>query len=104
MPNSIYLPAMRRIEEDIPDTWQMFGTVIFSDGTKYILWRIHLEPSDYQLQFADISCDEEWTYARDTCDKLLNQHNPPRGLTGGYKSLGKCMKGLVSARCGGNPV
>jgi len=38
----------------------MFGTTIFSDGTKYIHWRIHLEPSPYQQQFADISCAEEW--------------------------------------------
>jgi len=104
MPNSIYLPAMRRIEEDIPSTWQMFGTVIFSDGTKYILWRIHLEPSEYQQQFANISCAEERRQAENMCKRWLSLPSPPRALTGGYEDLEGCMKGLVSARCGGNAV
>jgi hypothetical protein len=49
-------------------------------------------------------CDEEWDYARRKCTEWLSQQNPPRGPTGGYKNVEDCARGLVSERCGGNPV
>ena len=35
---------------------------------------------------------------------LLKMPNPPRSLTGGYKTPEGCAKGFVSQRCGGNRV
>lgn len=49
-------------------------------------------------------CDEEWDYARRKCAELLTQRDPPRGVTGGYRNVEDCARGLVSERCGGNPV
>jgi len=82
----------------------MVGTVICYDGDKYIIWSVCLEPSPYQQQFADISCAEEWAQAERRCRDLLELPYPPHGLTGGYRNIDKCMKGFVSARCGGNPI
>jgi len=104
MTYSVPTITMRRVEENIPADWRMFATVIPGDGTKYILWIVHLEPSPYQRQFADISCDEEKRQARDMCKDLLNMPDPPRRLTGGYTSVEKCMQGFLSVRCGGNPI
>lgn len=50
-------------------------------------------------------CDEEWAAAARYCMDLLN-----RGLLGigAYRRMGstpeQCMRGQVSARCGGNPL
>jgi hypothetical protein len=49
-------------------------------------------------------CQQEWSDARDQCIDLLTGPNPPRGITGGYSSIEDCARGLVSERCGGNPV
>ena len=49
-------------------------------------------------------CVQEWADAYERCRTLLTMPNPPRSLTGGYRSLRDCAKGFVSARCGGNPV
>ena len=49
-------------------------------------------------------CDQEWRDARTKCAELLSQPNPPRGVTGGYKNIEDCAKGLVSEACGGNPI
>jgi len=104
MTYSTYTVTIRRIEEDVPHSWSMFDCLTFSDGSKYIFWHIHLEPSPHQQQSADISCAEEWRQAEKMCRQLFAQPNPPYGLTGGHGSLNGCMKGFVSARCGGNPV
>jgi len=104
MTYSPHIITMRRVEEVIPDNWRMFGTVIYSDGSKYILWRVYLEPSRYQQQFADISCAEERRQAREKCRELLALPYPPRGLTGGHTTVEGCMQGLISARCGGNAI
>jgi RHS repeat-associated protein len=49
-------------------------------------------------------CEEEWREAYETCRDLLSKPNPPRGVTGGYKNIQDCARGLVSEECGGNPV
>jgi hypothetical protein len=51
-----------------------------------------------------VDCAMEWTAAYLRCAELLSQPNPPRGLTGGYKSIAECARGFVSEECGGNPV
>jgi RHS repeat-associated protein len=52
----------------------------------------------------DDDCDKEWNEARKMCNDLLASPNPPRGITGGYKDVKNCARGLVSQRCGGNRV
>jgi len=49
-------------------------------------------------------CEEEWEEARKQCAQWLSTRNPPRGVTGGYRNVEDCARGLVSERCGGNPV
>jgi hypothetical protein len=48
-------------------------------------------------------CKEEWEAARKQCIEWLSSPNPPRGVTGGYRNIEDCARGLVSERCGGNP-
>jgi RHS repeat-associated protein len=52
----------------------------------------------------DEDCEKEWAEAYETCEELFRKPHPPRGLTGGYKSLYDCARGHVSERCGGNVV
>jgi len=104
MPYSAHIITMRDIKEDIPAEWRMIGTVICYDGDKYIIWRVHLEPSPYQQQFADISCAEEWEQAMNRCKDLFELPHPPRGLTGRHRTVEGCARGFVSMRCGGNAV
>jgi hypothetical protein len=47
-------------------------------------------------------CRQEWQDARETCAKELSKLNPARGVTGGYRTIEECARGLVSERCGGN--
>lgn len=49
-------------------------------------------------------CRREWEEARKLCIDMLQSNNPPRGVTGGYQTVEKCAKGLVSMRCGGNSI
>jgi uncharacterized protein RhaS with RHS repeats len=49
-------------------------------------------------------CDKEWEDAYRMCKEELAKPNPSRGVTGGYKNLMDCARGLVSEECGGNPV
>ncbi len=49
-------------------------------------------------------CAREWSEAYQTCRELLEKPNPPKGITGGYKNLNDCARGLVSEACGGNPL
>jgi hypothetical protein len=52
----------------------------------------------------DADCEEEWKEAREMCREMLSRPHPPRGMTGGYKDIENCARGLVSEACGGNPV
>jgi RHS repeat-associated protein len=52
----------------------------------------------------DPECKKEWEEARQLCRQELAQPNPSRGITGGYRDVENCARGLVSERCGGNPV
>jgi RHS repeat-associated protein len=52
----------------------------------------------------DADCDQEWDDAYDMCERELSKPNPARGITGGYRTLGECARGLVSERCVGNKV
>jgi RHS repeat-associated protein len=52
----------------------------------------------------DEECEEEWAEARQICADELKKPYPNRGITGGYRSIDQCARGLVSERCGGNPV
>jgi RHS repeat-associated protein len=49
-------------------------------------------------------CKEEWAEARQFCENELSKPNPNRRLTGGYRNVEDCARGLVSERCGGNAV
>ncbi|WP_199099973.1 RHS repeat-associated core domain-containing protein [Dyella sp. ASV21] len=49
-------------------------------------------------------CDKEGEDAINMCEKLISQPDTPRGVTGGYRNIMQCAKGLVSQRCGGNRV
>ncbi len=51
----------------------------------------------------DDGCAEEWRKAFEKCDELLEKGGR-RGLTGGYANRYDCARGLVSERCGGNPI
>lgn len=48
-------------------------------------------------------CIEEWKDARRQCREWLSTPNPPPGVTGGYKNVEDCAKGLVTVPCGGTP-
>jgi hypothetical protein len=48
-------------------------------------------------------CEEEWQAARRDCVNELSKRYPNRTFTGGHKNVEDCARGLVSARCGGNP-
>ncbi|MCI5157120.1 MAG: RHS repeat-associated core domain-containing protein, partial [Candidatus Electrothrix sp. AUS1_2] len=54
----------------------------------------------------DDGCDEEWANAYIQCEIYLNSQDSMcrKGMTGGYNNLADCARGLVSERCGGNPV
>jgi len=49
-------------------------------------------------------CVEEWAYAYTTCAEWLSLPNPHQYPTGGYNDIANCARGLVSERCGGNPI
>jgi RHS repeat-associated protein len=49
-------------------------------------------------------CRKEWEDAREMCSEELAKQNPSRGITGGYRDVENCARGLVSERCGGNRV
>jgi RHS repeat-associated protein len=51
-------------------------------------------------------CEEEWQEAEEFCrDELAKpSHTQNRRLTGGHRDIYNCARGLVSERCGGNPV
>lgn len=49
-------------------------------------------------------CQKEWDAAEKKCRELLAMPNPPRRLTGGYKDVPNCARGLVSQDCKGNEV
>jgi RHS repeat-associated protein len=66
------------------------------------------EPATPQLMqrcsSPDDECKQEWEDAIEECTKMLSGRNPSRGVTGGYRDIMLCAKGLVSERCGGNPL
>lgn len=59
--------------------------------------------NDVALVLPD-GCEEEWAEAIRFCADLLKSPSPPKGLTGGYKTVRGCAKGFVSQRCGGNRI
>jgi hypothetical protein len=52
----------------------------------------------------EVEPDEEWVDAKKICDEELRKPHPNRRMTGGYRDVYNCAKGLVSQRCGGNRV
>ncbi len=66
----------------------------------------HCRPSPWRV--GDIAmpedCEEEWRQAIESCKRMVSQASPSRGLTGGHRDVYQGARGLVSARCGGNPV
>jgi hypothetical protein len=62
------------------------------------------EQPDIFIKVTDSSCHAEWEAARARCLSYLFSSNPPRGITGGFSDIENCARGLVSERCGGNPV
>ena len=49
-------------------------------------------------------CDAEWEEAYRICEVELAKPNPNPCMTGGYRDVASCARGLVSERCGGNRV
>lgn len=59
-------------------------------------------------------CDKEWREAFATCHELIREQEEMdagrrrrrsvKGVTGGYKDVQACARGLVSETCGGNLV
>jgi RHS repeat-associated protein len=50
-------------------------------------------------------CDNEWSEAYEQCaQQITKTSRNNRGITGGYRNLQDCARGLVSQRCGGNPI
>ena len=70
----------------------------------YRLWRRGIGSGGASGDPEAPGCKEEWDYARRKCADLVSSRNPPRGVTGGYRNVEDCARGLVSERCGGNPV
>ena len=62
---------------------------------------IVLYPSDIATEE---DCAAEWKEAYRQCSEELAKRDPCKGITGGYTNLHDCARGLVSERCGGNPV
>jgi hypothetical protein len=52
----------------------------------------------------DFECEAEWAEALDECVRELMKSTPSKRMTGGHADVYDCAKGLVSERCGGNPV
>ena len=49
-------------------------------------------------------CDKELGGCLSAMPEMPSGRNSPTGVTGGYQTLYDCARGLVSARCGGNPI
>lgn len=48
-------------------------------------------------------CDKEWTEAAVECgQQIANRGRHNKGITGGYRNIEDCQRGLVSEGCGGN--
>ena len=57
------------------------------------------------VQLDSPECAEEWNYAETRCDELRN--SPSFGTTGrlGFgRTFEQCVRGMVSERCGRNPI
>jgi RHS repeat-associated protein len=54
----------------------------------------------------DPECEKEWEEAEEICrqEREKPRHMRNVRLTGGYPDIERCARGLVSERCGGNPV
>jgi hypothetical protein len=52
----------------------------------------------------DEECVEEWEHAIRECNKLARDGKLKPGRGGYGADYNKCLLGLVSERCGGNPV
>lgn len=52
---------------------------------------------------AEEDCQQEWEQAYNVCEREIAR-GTHRGITGGYKDLYNCARGLVSRRCGGNKI
>jgi hypothetical protein len=60
------------------------------------------------------NCEKAWRAARAECRELIRAQQeedagrkrpiPKKGITGGYKDVESCARGLVPERCGGNAV
>jgi RHS repeat-associated protein len=59
---------------------------------------------DYTCTDNDDDCEEEWADAYAICKAELAKPYPNRRMTGGYKDVHNCARGLVSQRCGGNRI
>jgi hypothetical protein len=75
------------------------GPTIESAGSR----RERAKPDQLAVALPE-GCDEEWAWARAYCADLLKQPNPPRGLTGGHKTIDGCAKGFVSLRRESCPI
>ncbi len=63
-----------------------------------------LKKSECKEDEKEETCEEEWIDAIERCEKLLDQRNPGRNLTGGHKRLRECAKGFVTEKCWGNEI
>jgi hypothetical protein len=47
-------------------------------------------------------CRQQWKEARRICREQFDSGHPNLGITGGYRDVHGCAKGLVPRMCGGN--
>jgi hypothetical protein len=101
MPFPISIPSLPSIITAIGETagavFSKIGTVVSGAASAVLIGLATPVP-------AGSDCEREWEDALQQCSIWINSPNPPTGLTGGYTDVYSCAKGLVSERCGGNPI
>jgi RHS repeat-associated protein len=90
-----------------------FSTVFITAYTWQDQWTLAERCQDAPLdpgcaapspQPSDEECEEEWADARAMCASELVKRNPNPRITGGYRTIEQCARGLVSQACGGNAL
>jgi hypothetical protein len=49
-------------------------------------------------------CEEEWAHAANECGKMFNNYQLKPGRRGFGADIARCIRGMVSQDCSGNPV
>ncbi|MEQ1890562.1 MAG: RHS repeat-associated core domain-containing protein, partial [Alphaproteobacteria bacterium] len=111
-PQGLFVPALAAGAALSPEVTA--GALALSIGAMAILNQIldgADDPADKAANDAgktkeqcEKDCEQERQEAENMCRKELAKPNPNRGITGGHKNVADCARGLISEKCGGNPV